>query len=113
MDINYKRDSVGRVDTLITWEHMKAEDEGIPLESDNIDLMSVAFEGKFRGAEAILRGTIGEEWHYITDDTGRFVSARDAKMIGLSSRYLKISPIILNGTDETDINVIIFGKRLR
>jgi hypothetical protein len=116
MEIPYKGDSIKDC-PIITWE-LGADGVGGAFECHNVKILSVAFEGSgdvmFRGgAEACLEGAIGEKFHILTTPDGSFVSSRMDAMKSVSGRCIKVRPRILGGSDETNIKVILFGRKLR
>jgi len=97
---------------IISWE-MKAESEGGAFECYDVKILSVAFEGTFAGAEAVLEGAIGDEYHYLMTKEGSMVAATIPKIKTVAGRFVRVRPQVLNGSDRTDIKVILFGRKVR
>ena len=116
MEIPYKGRSI-RDNPIIEWE-LGAEDVGGSFECHDIKILSVAFEGAgdvlFRGgAEVVLEGAIGDKFHILTTPNGSFVSSSMDAIKSVSGRCIKVRPRVLGGSDETNIKVILFGRKLR
>lgn len=113
--IPYKGDAIRGGFPIIKWE-LKADSEGVPLETHDLKILSVAFEsedGFFHGgAEASLEGAIGDKFHFITTPHGTFVSTSGEAIKSVSGRYVRVRPRILGGSDKTNITVTIFARKL-
>jgi hypothetical protein len=112
--IPYKGTALRGGNPIIKWE-MTADSEGVPLETHDLKILSVAFEsedGLFHGAEAALEGAIGDKFHFITTPHETFVSTSIESIKSVSGRYVRVRPRILGGSDKTNITVTIFARKL-